>query len=298
MTSTTSIETTATFGVSFIQIKAAGAAEGVTRQAIVIDNDLSKTVVALNGAHVMSFVPKGKPDLLWMSPNSDIVAGKPIRGGIPLCLPWFGPGAEGTPMHGFARIVDWAVAGVEATAEGATKVTLVLADTAESRASWPFAFAATLELVCGTDLEMKLSFENKSTEAQRVEFAYHTYFNVGDVSQIRIEGLDGLDGIDRLAGDAPIRQEGIKTIDGATTHYYSGIPDCLYIDSPNGRIKIAGDQKSAMVWNPGEGAANVPDMGEGAQVGFVCVERVDAIDTAVTLEPSATYTADMTIGWC
>ncbi|OKL43785.1 D-hexose-6-phosphate mutarotase [Pseudovibrio exalbescens] len=293
MTSSAILETAPVSGVSFAKLKA-----GDGRQVLVIENDLSRTVIALNGAHVMSFRPKGKPDLLWMSPNSELKDATPIRGGIPLCLPWFGPGVDGAPLHGFARIVDWAVSKVATLPDGGTTVTLVLQDSEVSRQVWAHAFAAELEIQCDTELTATLKYTNTGSDDQKVEFAFHTYFNIGDVTQIRIEGLDGLKGIDRLNEDAPIRQAGIKTLSGATTHFYSGIPDCLYLDSPNGRIRIAGTQQSAMVWNPGSAAASVADMGPGVEAEFVCVERVDAIDTAVTLKPAQTYSANMTIGWC
>lgn len=76
---------------------------------LVIENALGKTVVALQGAHVMSFQPAGQPEMLWISPKTLLLDGTPIRGGIPLCLPWFGPGLDGKTMHGFARIKEWTV---------------------------------------------------------------------------------------------------------------------------------------------------------------------------------------------
>ncbi|SDR27977.1 D-hexose-6-phosphate mutarotase [Pseudovibrio sp. Tun.PSC04-5.I4] len=293
MSSTSTIQTTSVNGVSFVQLKS-----GETREAILIENAHSKTMIALNGAHVMSFIPKGKPDLLWMSPKSELTAGTPIRGGIPLCLPWFGPGiAENQPMHGFARVVDWAVASVKQTEDGATKIVLVLADSPKSHEVWPVAFASQLEITAGTQLTMKLSFQNKSNNTQRLEFAFHTYFNIGDTNKVSIEGLEGCHGIDRMNDDSLINVEGPLELEGATTRFFSGIPEHLFLNSPMGQISISGDQKSCMVWNPGEAAAKVADIGAGAEANFVCVERVDAMDTAITLKPSATYTASMAIGW-
>ncbi len=143
---------------------------------LVVENKLGRAVISIQGAHLMSFQPVGRPEMLWLSPKCVLQAGKPIRGGIPLCLPWFGPSADGKLQHGFGRIMEWSLAAVEACADGASRIVLELAGDASVSALWPHAFRFRLEAVVGTSLKLALSAANLSATAAPFAFAYHTYF--------------------------------------------------------------------------------------------------------------------------
>ena len=262
---------------------------------LVIDNALSRTVVALQGAHVLSFVPAGGKDMLWQSPKTVMAKGQPIRAGIPLCLPWFGPNSDGHPMHGFARLLPWAIEELENLEGGATRLVLSLTDTEATREMWPHAFTFSLEIVAGKDLRLSLSAHNASGGDARFEFAFHTYFNVGDVYKTTVTGLEGCTFEDREDAQVRKQQSGPVGIGGTTTKLYVDTPAVQRIESPAGTYRMKSDSKCRMVWNAGDNDKNVPDLGAGNHKGYLCVEPVDAIDSAVDIAEGKTYATTMTL---
>jgi glucose-6-phosphate 1-epimerase len=262
---------------------------------LVIDNALSRTVVVPQGAHVLSFTPTGRPDMLWQSPQAVMAKGQPIRGGIPLCLPWFGPSPKGHPMHGFARLLPWAIEEVETVEGGATRLLLSLADSAATRQMWPHAFAFGLEIVAGEDLKLTLTATNLGGGDARFEFAFHTYFNVGDVAKAVVTGLQDCTYEDREDKNARKRQSGPLGIAGTTTKLFLDTPAVQRIESPAGTWRIESDARCRMVWNAGDNDRNVPDLGAGNHTGYLCVEPVDAAERAVDLAAGKTYRTTMTL---
>jgi D-hexose-6-phosphate mutarotase len=262
---------------------------------LVIDNALSRTVIALQGAHVLSFTPTGRPDMLWQSPQAVMARGQPIRGGIPLCLPWFGPSPKGHPMHGFARLLPWAIEEVGTVEGGATRLLLSLSDSAATREMWPHAFAFGLEIVAGADLKLTLSATNLGPGEARFEFAFHTYFNVGDVAQTVLRGLEGCNYEDREDKNARKRQQGAVRIAGTTTKLYLDAPAAQTIESPSGTYRMESDARCRMVWNAGDNDRNVSDLGSGNHKGYLCVEPVDAAERAIDIAPGKTYRTTMTL---
>ena len=262
---------------------------------LVVENALGRTVIALQGAHVMSFQPAGQQEMLWVSPKTLLQEGVPIRGGIPLCLPWFGPGPDGKTMHGFARIKEWAVATAERLESGATRVVMELSGDAATSALWPHAFFFRLEIDAGKTLKMTMHVENRGADAAPLAFAFHTYFAVPNVAKASISGLEGTTYIDKMDSFARKPQSGEVTIDSVTDRIYLDVPDRQTIATETGTIGIESTAKCAVVWNAWSNDKNIPDLGEGNHVGYLCVERGDVADHAVTLPPGASYTARMTL---
>ena len=149
---------------------------------VVIENELAHAVIALQGAHVLAFQPKGQPDMLWRSPLCQLVPGKAIRAGIPLCLPWFGPWPDGKSAHGFVRTAQWTLATTELLADGATRLQFELTGDVQTSPLWPHAFRFALEITVGTTLQLRLSAENRSDSPAPYAFAFHTYLAVPDVA--------------------------------------------------------------------------------------------------------------------
>jgi glucose-6-phosphate 1-epimerase len=150
--------------------------------------------IFVDGAHVTSWIPTGQLPVLWMSDTSRFISGSPIRGGIPICFPWFGKYASypERPQHGFARISAWELIDVH---ESGTSVTIVLRLTDSEisrRSSWPHRFEATYTVSLGTELELTLDVVNRDKSAITFEEALHTYYAVGDVHKTRIDGLENL----------------------------------------------------------------------------------------------------------
>jgi len=262
---------------------------------LLVENALGRTVIAVQGAHVMSFQPAGQREMLWVSPKTLLQEGTPIRGGIPLCLPWFGPGPDGKTMHGFARIKEWTVVAAERLESGATSLVMALSGDAATSALWPHAFLFRLEIEAGTALKMVMHVENRGKDAAPLAFAFHTYFSVPDVAKARVSGLEGTTYIDKMDSFARKPQNGEVIIDGITDRIYLDVPARQTIATETGTISIESTAKCAVVWNAWSNDKNIPDLGDGNHVGYLCVERGDVADHAITLSPGASYAASMTL---
>ena len=257
---------------------------------LLVENRQARAVIALQGAHVMSFQPKGQREMLWISPKTLFESGKPIRGGIPLCLPWFGPHSEDkTWLHGFARTRQWTLVGSNTLADGATRLVLELSGDATLCALWPHDFLFHLEIVVGKTLRLEMTVENRGQAPAPLAFAFHTYFAVPDVAQAVISGLEGTSFIDKTDNLARKTQQGDVTISAMTDRVYLDVPAKQRIKSEDGAITIESTSKCAVVWNAWHNDKNIGDIGEGNHVGYVCVERGDAADHAVTLAPGTKY---------
>ncbi len=262
---------------------------------LIVENPLGRSVISLHGAHVMSFLPAGGREMLWVSPKTLLQDGVPIRGGIPLCLPWFGPGPDGKTMHGFARIKEWTVAAAERLANGATRLTLELTGDEATNALWPHGFAFRLEIETGTRLTMTLRVENRGITPAPLAFAFHTYFAVPDVTQARVSGLEGSTYIDKMDNFLKKQQIGEVTIDSVTDRIYLDVPRRQTITAGSTYAGIESEARCAVVWNAWSNDRNIPDLGEGNHVGYLCVERGDIADHAATLAPGGVYTTSMTL---
>ncbi|AZN36556.1 D-hexose-6-phosphate mutarotase [Iodobacter ciconiae] len=262
-----------------------------------IQGESGSATLALQGAHLLSFVPKGGRELLWLSPKAVFAAGKAIRGGIPLCMPWFGRRPEeGLPAHGFARSSNWDVSEVEMLSNGDIKVVLELHDSAATQALWPHGFVFRLALTVGRELSLDLSVENLSGAAAPFSHAFHTYFAVPDVKEVAISGLDGCTYINSsLEGKPRQLQVGDLQVQALTDRVYLNVPAEQIIKHGAGQIKVSSDTHCAIVWNPWEGAAKMADMGQDNYSGFVCLERGDAFDHAVSVVAGGVYRACMSL---
>ncbi len=156
--------------------------------------------VYLQGAHLTSWVPVGHEPVIWMSRHSTFAPGSALRGGIPVCFPWFGPHpSDGAPLHGFARVSDWTLTHVAEEGDD-VRLTLTLTDTEATRSSvWPHPFAARYLVTLGATLTLALEVENTGAEAITFAEAFHTYLRVGDVRTTSITGLEQSRYVDRLA---------------------------------------------------------------------------------------------------
>lgn len=254
-----------------------------------VENALGRAVIALQGAQVLSFKPAQQPEMLWLSPKARLEPGKPVRGGIPLCLPWFGPGPDGSSAHGFARTQTWALSSAEIMEDDATHLVFELSGDASSSPLWPHAFSFRLDVRVGKELTLGLTVENRSRTAAPLASAFHTYFSVPDVAQARVCGLDGTTYIDKNDDTGRKTQHGDVTIAAPTDRVYLDVPAQQQLETTAGRIRIESDTKCAVVWNAWSNDKNIADLGAGNHVGYLCVERGDMADHAVTLPPGKTY---------
>jgi D-hexose-6-phosphate mutarotase len=264
---------------------------------LVVENKLGRAVLSIQGAHLMSLQPTGKPEMLWLSPKCVLQAGTPIRGGIPLCLPWFGPSTDGTLQHGFGRIMKWSLAAVEACTDGSTRIVLELAGDASVNALWPHAFRFRLEAVIGTSLKLSLSAANLSPTAAPFAFAFHTYFAVPNIADVRVAGLENTTFIDDTDKTARKVQQGEVAITAFTDRIYLDVPAVQVLKIPTGNIRIESAAKCAVVWNCWTNDKNMADIGEGNHIGYICVERCDVADRAVTIPVGGNYQRAMALSY-
>lgn len=238
----------------------------------------------LHGAHVTAWQPSGHAPVLWMSTQSWFTEGKPIRGGIPICWPWFGPAAvPDQPAHGFARLADWSLENVNTDPDGTVVVQLSLTAPASR---------LDLEVRFGRELALKLSATNSGNDPMPISEALHTYLAVGDVRSVQIHGLGGVGGQDRVGTPFPITGSDPLKVDAETDLMFQAHEGEVLVDDPSlGRqLRVTkSGSRSTVVWNPWIAkAARMPDFGDHEWPGMLCVEAANAFTDAYTLGPGET----------
>ncbi len=267
-------------------------------QTVAVKNKHAAAELSLYGAQLLSFIPAGKKDILWMSEKSLFEEGKAIRGGIPLCFPWFGPhlADKEKPQHGFGRLQSWTVEKVKETADGGTIVCLSLTASAASLQMWAYQFKATAEFHFGKRLEVKLVVSNTGNSSFEYSDALHTYFNISDIKNISVEGLQDAVYYDAFGTDLLQQEEALLHFTKETNRrYVNTISNCIIHDKKFGRKISVGKtgSKVTVVWNPGEATTKtIADMAPDGYKTFVCVEPANAypgIDI-IHLEPGQNHT--------
>jgi glucose-6-phosphate 1-epimerase len=263
---------------------------------LVIETDRCRARLSSYGGHLCEWTPTGLPSpVLFLSPHAAFVQGKGIRGGVPVCFPWFANHSSDPtkPAHGFARTRPWQVGGLTRDEAGTVRVVLRLASDTETRAHWSADFAASLTISLGTSLAMTFEAENRGADEITYESALHTYLAVGDVEKIRICGLERTRFLDKVDGmKVKITDDEPITISGEIDRVYLDTTAACLVDDPvlgrQIRIEKSGSQ-ATVVWNPGhqKGPA-VPDIGDAWRY-FVCVETANCGAHAVRLGPGARH---------
>ena len=270
--------------------------EGAGGLAVVeVANNQGSATIALQGAQVMTWAPRGQSPVIWLSRAAKFAPGKSIRGGVPVCWPWFGPHATDTslPAHGFARTVPWEVIGTQTMTDGSARIDFRLIKSDATRAPWPHSSQLECHVTVGATLEIELVTRNTDRIAVTIGDALHTYFEVGDIRQVTIQGLEGCPYLDKMDGGQRKQQTGPVTIGAETDRIYlNSSADCL-IDDPGltRRIRIRKrGSRSTVVWNPWiEKSAKMGDFGENGYLNMVCVESANAADDVVTIAPGGEH---------
>ncbi|HNW52090.1 MAG TPA: D-hexose-6-phosphate mutarotase [Prolixibacteraceae bacterium] len=271
--------------------------------AMTIYNKFADVEICLYGAHITRYMPHGSFDVLWMSPDSFFEVGRPIRGGIPLCFPWFGPHPSDTskPAHGFARLMYWDVVETTSLESGETRVKLQLVSNEETKAYWPFDFKAVLEVLVGRTLEVQLSITNTGSQDFDYSAALHSYFGVSGIENINIQGLQGAryyNGFDTSLNTQ--ETELLEIHQEENRRYIDTSSDCV-IEDPvfNQAIRISKKGSNVtVVWNPWEETSSkMEDLPDDGYEAFVCVEAVNAYNDIVQLRPGEEHTTATTIGF-
>lgn len=264
--------------------------EGVKLVRVI--HDKANAAISLFGGHVVSFQPQGQEDLIWMSQQAKFDGKTALRGGIPVCWPWFGRIAA--PAHGFARSSEWQLV-EHRESEAGVIVSLGLKPSEETLAVWPHQFDARLNVEIGDELKVTLDVKNTDSQPWTFSGALHTYLNVGNIHNTTTTGM-GAEYIDSLQGG--------KICQGGSELVLTDTIDRVYTQ-PEAQIYIA-DKKldrtltvenhghnSAVLWNPwAEGAASMGDMQDDGYLTMLCVEstlHAPSLEAGKTLRPGENH---------
>ena len=268
-------------------------------KAVKVVNAAASAEIMLLGAHLVSFKPNGGEELLWMSERSFFEEGKPIRGGIPVCWPWFGPNAENTalPAHGLVRQRIWVFAGAEEPDERTTRCTFTIRDTPELRKLWDHAFNLKITFTISDSLTVELTTQNTGDAPFTISEALHTYFRIQDIMQAEVLGLEKKHYTEKAGGkiseevmpDAPV------VFGQEVDRVFQDVPGPFTLcDKAAGKsiLITTSGSNSAVTWNPWieksiKMSADFPP--EGYKT-MVCVETANALADARTILPGKSHT--------
>jgi len=253
--------------------------------------------LCLQGAHLMQWHPKSQTEpVIWLSRDAKLAEGKSIRGGVPICWPWFGAHTNQPdfPAHGFARTVPWKITETGIEENGAIRMSLRLLSNETTRAQFLRDSVLKLKVIVGETLRMELITENNAsydymiTTGFIVTEALHAYFRVGDIGAVRVTGLEDCEFWDKVGGSTLKKQEGAIGFTGETDRVYINTSaECVIEDDKlKRRIHIAKTgSRSTVVWSPwSEKAEKLGDMGQpDGWREMVCVESANALDNAVNI---------------
>lgn len=262
--------------------------------AVRVTTPLANAAITLQGAHVTHWQPAGQQPVIWVSEQAKHAPGKSIRGGVPVCWPWFGPHAEHAhfPAHGFARTLPWALRHTKALPDGRIRLEFELMQNDATRAQWPHSSIVRNTITVGEELEVDLSTTNTGDTPFQLGEALHTYFAVGDIRQATVAGLEGCDYLDKVGGGRR-RQQGQVAFTQETDRIYLGTHGCCGILDPvmdRTLLITSTGSRSTVVWNPWiDKAARMGDFGPGGHWGMVCVETANAAEDIITLPPGETH---------
>lgn len=263
---------------------------------IEINNEYAKAIISIYAGQVLSFQPLDQAeDLMFLSNKAYHQEGKAMKGGVPICWPWFGPDpeAKGRSSHGFVRNRLWQMRAVDTTQDGATKVTMGLVDTEETRKIWNYAFDFAIAITVGSSLTIELITRNTGKEAFSITQALHTYFKVGHISQVQVLGVENKTYIDKVDSGKQKTQTGAVTFSEECDRIYLNVPSELVIDDAalQRKIKIAAtNSNTAIVWNPWATiSANMADLEDQDYQNFVCVETANAANEVIEVAANSEY---------
>jgi glucose-6-phosphate 1-epimerase len=264
---------------------------------LIVSTRAATAQVFFHGAHLGQWTPAGAgAPMLWLSARSNFRDDKAIRGGVPICFPWFGAHRSdpAAPAHGFARLVDWTLTDAVEAADGTVVLTLVRDVTPGTSPLWPHHCRAMLRLSIGTTLAMTLDVENRGDEPFAFEEALHTYFAVSEIEHVSITGLEQTEYLDKVDGFARKRQpnEPIRFNGETDRVYLETTATCRIVDPgwPRTIVVSKSGSRSTVVWNPwAERARTFADFTADEWRRMVCVETANVRESAIRLASGASH---------
>ncbi len=263
---------------------------------IFINNKRASAIISLHGAQILSYKPhREAEDLLFVSQNSWYEEGRAIRGGIPLCWPWFGPDPLNLkrPDHGFVRNGLWRILSTEASSDSVTKIVFQYENTEKSLEYWPQAFMLKLEVIISDTLSLNLITHNTGDHPFTITQAIHTYFNIGHINEVEILGLDKSTYRNKFDISGEHQQTGKLTFNAEVNRIHKNVEEYLYINDNafNRKITITSNHnKTVVVWNPGANLPpNITDLESTDYQRFVCIESGNVSSDTIEILPNCEF---------
>ena len=247
--------------------------------------------IYLHGAHVSSWQPAGAEEVIFLSRRSHWEDGHAIRGGIPVCFPWFRAKADDptAPAHGFVRTREWRLDSVIAKDDGSVIAVLSTESDTSTRRWWPHEFRLALRIRISTTLGLELTATNTGSGPFSFEEALHTYFRVGHAESVRVRGLNGVSYLDNVDQNREKTQFGDLVLNGTTDNAYLNTQSAAELVDPvlcRTLRTEKGNSRTTVVWNPWQqGAASLSDFGEDEWQQMTCVEASNILTSAIWLGP-------------
>lgn len=263
-----------------------------------VNTDLCKARIFMQGAQIDYFEPVGKKPLLWVSSADDYQPGNGIRGGIPVCWPWFGMSDNPDfPQHGFARTRIWSLESVKMRDQQVDlKFTLKL--TEEDRLYWPHDTEVELLFSLSDILSVSLKNTNNGDYDVSLTQALHSYFPISDIHQLTATGFSGAKYIEFAKG--PFPQEG-DSVDFTreTDRVYTDLGECQELHTPDGVIEVRRENsRSAVLWNPWiDKSVRLSRFNSDDYLTMVCLEAANVLEDRLTLAPNESHTLTTHIRW-
>jgi glucose-6-phosphate 1-epimerase len=257
--------------------------------------------IYLHGAQVTAWRPAGAEEVIFVSEKSHWEDGHAIRGGIPICFPWFRAKTDDpkAPSHGFVRTREWRLDSITAEENGNVSVVCSTESDESTRQWWPHEFHIEHRVAVGKTLGLELTARNTGATPFRFEEALHTYFRVGLAQHVRVRGLDQVKYLDNTDGNREKLQSGDVIFAAPTDNAYLDTHGALELIDPALKRTIRTEKQNSattVVWNPWQqGAASISDLGEDEWQRMTCVEASNILGIAISLTPGQEHTMRATL---
>ncbi len=264
---------------------------------IKVASEFCDATIFLQGAQITEFTPTGKKPLLWVSQQEDYQEGKGVRGGIPICWPWFGVSQhEGWPAHGVARTGLWRAEQVKEE-ENSIYISLSLPMNQIDEKYWPHKTKLLVEFVLSTSLEVRLTTTNLDNETLNFTQALHTYFPTPAIEETKVDGLQGSKYIE--FGEGPFEQHDLVSFARETDMVYTQAQDTQRIITPDGIIEVSRENsRSCVLWNPWiDKSKRLSNFADDEYHVMLCLEAANVLEDSVELAPGDKHTLATSLRW-
>ncbi|MDT8337903.1 MAG: D-hexose-6-phosphate mutarotase [Sulfurimonas sp.] len=264
---------------------------------IEVKNSAAEAKIALQGAHLFHYARVDEEPILWLSEVSDFEPGKAIRGGVPICWPWFGfHENKSLPQHGFARVSMWELVYSDESDEKRTTLTFRLTNSNQTLKIWLYKFELELHVTISDKLTMELKTTNIDDKEFEITQALHSYFKVSHISNVSVKGLDKKPYLDALTYKNEV-QEGDISFNQEVDRVYQEVDGKIVLKDKKREIIINNDgSSSVVVWNPWiEKTSRMSAMKKDAYEHMLCIESANAFDDARVVKPQKSHTLKATI---